>query len=337
MPKLQGVIGKSGDREVLQGFATAQSLSEVSFADVLEEGTGTGYQRRFSRSHSLDFRKYIQRPGSTTIPLTFNARPDFVQHWRLKKFKNGNAHLAFDLSEGPILTQVDCQHRLGCLADSEVSLPFMCFLGLALREEMQIFNVINGKAKGLNASLLDYHQTQLLEDVSKERPELYLALRLNKESDSPWFKRLDLGGKPTVGMTRKASLRTMQKGVSHFLKASSALDEDRVDEVYVFLQNFWNVVVLALPVEWGNPRKHFLTKGIGVYALMRLAADIFHEPSVARDRSDGDVLLGILSDYVQDFDWTNAGPFRGLGGESGATQAYEILCARRYDQLQLFA
>jgi hypothetical protein len=31
----------------------------------------------------------------------------------------------------------------------------MCFLGLTEREEMEVFNVINSKAKGLSTSLLD--------------------------------------------------------------------------------------------------------------------------------------------------------------------------------------
>jgi len=49
------------------GFAPASLLHGLSFADVLDERTGRGYQRRFNAQHSLDFRRYIQRPGSATI------------------------------------------------------------------------------------------------------------------------------------------------------------------------------------------------------------------------------------------------------------------------------
>jgi DNA sulfur modification protein DndB len=70
--------------------------------------------------------------------------------------------------EGPekALVQVDCQHRLGYLSDVDVSLPFMTFLGLDEREEMEIFSVINSKARGLSNSLLDYHEASLAGDLA---------------------------------------------------------------------------------------------------------------------------------------------------------------------------
>src|SRR5688572_21644020 len=89
IPDLPGVPltalrGRAADRDVLLGFAPAHTLHHISFADVLDEHTGRGYQRRFSDQHSLDFRRYIQRQGSTTIPLTFNLRPATRERvWRI--------------------------------------------------------------------------------------------------------------------------------------------------------------------------------------------------------------------------------------------------------------
>ena len=77
------------------------------------------------------------------------------------------------------MAQVDCQHRLGNLCDLSIPLPFMCFIGLSEREEMEVFSVINSKAKGLSTSLLDYHEAQLAESLAQERPELFIALQLN--------------------------------------------------------------------------------------------------------------------------------------------------------------
>ena len=67
-------LGRSAKRAVLLGFAPAHILHSLSFADVLNEDTGRGYQRRFNAQHSLDFRRYIQQEASSTIPLTFNLR-----------------------------------------------------------------------------------------------------------------------------------------------------------------------------------------------------------------------------------------------------------------------
>src|SRR5947208_6815698 len=139
---LRGVEGTSGHRRAVVGFAPASLLSSLSFADVLDESTGRGYQRRFSPDHSLDFRRYIQATGSATPPLTFNLRPRSDGAWSIR----AHAHWVDVLiarAAGPILAQVDCQHRLGHLQDLSVSLPFMIFLGLTEREELEIFNIIN--------------------------------------------------------------------------------------------------------------------------------------------------------------------------------------------------
>ena len=110
---ISGQIGRCGDREVFVGFAPACDLYRASAPDILDEVTGRGYQRRFHPEHSLSFKRYILKPGSTTIPLTFNLRQE-NQAWSLKHNERG-AELSVDLSAGPVMAQVDCQHRLGYL------------------------------------------------------------------------------------------------------------------------------------------------------------------------------------------------------------------------------
>src|SRR5438093_1300292 len=77
-----GILGMAAHRQVFFGIAPANILFRFSFADILNEDTNTGYQRRFNHKHSLDFRNYIQQEHSTTIPLTLNLRPD-AEGWRL--------------------------------------------------------------------------------------------------------------------------------------------------------------------------------------------------------------------------------------------------------------
>ena len=143
---------------------------------------------------------------------------------------------------------------------------------LTEREEMEVFNVINSKAKGLSSSLLDYHEAQLATDLGKERPELLIALHLNDAAESPWLKQLDLGGSATSGNYRRASLRTMQKAVKRFLASTNVLQTTSAEDAARLVLEFWIAVVLVLEEAWKHPRRHFLTKGIGVYALMGLLA-----------------------------------------------------------------
>ena len=89
---------------------------------------------------------------------------------------------------------VDCQHRLGFMAGQRTMVPFITYVGLSLKEEMRVFNTINSKSKGLSGSLLDFHDSRLISNIESSKPELVIALRLNDDERSPWYKQLDLGG-----------------------------------------------------------------------------------------------------------------------------------------------
>jgi DGQHR domain-containing protein len=320
---LPGVLGSSAERTVFLGFAPARLLFALSYADILDEETQRGYQRRPNPQHSLDFRQYIQRPGSTTIPLTFNARPRDDEGWRITK-RAGAVSLEVRVDVGKILTQVDCQHRLGHLNDLDVSLPFMCFLGLSEREEMEIFNTINSKAKGLSTSLLDFHAATLATNLSEERPELFIAFHLHNDTDSPWYRDLDLGGTTTSGMHRRASLRTMQKAIRKFLSQTKILQKESPETVARLVLAFWAAVAQVLSDAWAKPRKHLLNKGVGVYALMTIAGDLYMEHPTATDW-DRRHFIAVLSDFLPKLDWGASGDFEGLGGEGGVKHAVAIL------------
>ena len=313
------------------GFAPANLLHSISFADVLNEDTGDGYQRKFNKKHSLDFRKYIRTPYGSTIPLTFNLRPESEKWWEVRTEKSGQAALKIVAGKNRILAQVDCQHRLGSLSDLDIPLAFMTFIGLPLKDEIGLFSIINSKAKGLNASLLDFHETKLLDDVAKEKPELYLAIRLNDDETSPWFKQLDLGGTRVIGLARRASLRTMQCAVKRFLRKTNFLGRPNAaaQDAYSVIRHFWAAISELLETQWKNQRKHFITKGIGVYALMDVAAELFLEASSKGVSCDQDFFRSVLSDFVCELDWSHTGPLKGLGGQTGATEAYTILMKLR--------
>lgn len=312
------------------GFAPAGTLAALSFADVLDEASGSGYQRRFSREHSLEFKRYIQSPGATSIPLTFNLRSHLSQHWRIERDAGGMASLLVDEGCGPVLSQVDGQHRLGFLQGSPIAFAFMTFLGLSVDEEMEVFRTINGKAKGLSGSLLDFTEARLLgEDLPLVNPDLFVALKLHEDSRSPWFQRLDLGGDKTVGMKRIASLRTMQFAVKRLVRAAQWDTPLHATALADLAIDFWRAVATVLPAEWANPRKYMVVKGIGVYALMSLAGTFAREARAEGVAPTNDLFIAKLSDFVDRIDWSNDGPLHGFGGGAGADAALEMLLQTR--------
>ncbi|WP_245429912.1 DGQHR domain-containing protein [Mesorhizobium sp. WSM3859] len=334
---LECILGSCAQRQVLLGFAPAGTLHAISFADILDEDTGRGYQRRFNAQHSLDFRRYIRQPTSATIPLTFNLRPRTDSAWQLLKLDQRRANVRINSEVGKVLAQVDCQHRLGHLGDLAIELPFMCFIGLSEREEMEVFNVINSKAKGLSTSLLDFHDAQLSIDLVTDRPELFIALFLKNDPRSPWCHQLDLGGAATSGMARRASLRTLQKSIKRFLAKTKITRFRSAEAAATIVLDFWRAVAVVLAEQWTNPRKHLVTKGIGVYALMDIAADLYNEvrPSMTCDKR---YFAAALSDFAGEFDWSTEGSLKGLGGEGGVKTAVGLIRdARKKAKLRVVA
>lgn len=310
---IEGIIGKCGAYEVFLGFASAGQLHSLSFPDVLDESTGRGYQRERDIQHSASFRNYISRPDSSTITLTFNLRPDRKKGWSLER-KNGVATLRLAPEIKP-LAQVDCQHRLGELAGSDIQLAFMAFVGLDLRSEMAMFTVINSKARGLSSSLTDFHNSNLISDLFADAPHLYLARRLNDDLDSPWFKMIKLGGKPTPGLKRKTSLRMMQTAVHEFLSNSPERMFTDADTTYEVVADFWRAVAQVFSGEWFDPRHHLLTKGVGLHSLMHLAADLVQNANGAKlDKAFFVSRLLVLKGKI---DWRSNGPFSSVGGKKG--------------------
>lgn len=326
--EIEGQVGFCGHRKVFTGFAAAGDLARASFADVLDESTGLGYQRRMSRDHSLEFKRYIQQPGATSIPLTFNLRESLADRWSLEE--EGKARLHLKLEKGPALTQVDGQHRLGFLQGSPIQFAFMTFLGLSKDQEMDVFRTINGKAKGLSSSLLDFTGAKSLgSDLAKVDPALFVAIGLNSDPNSPWLGRLDLGGARTVGTKRIASLRTMQQATQRFFKEAKVGDSVTTEVMLGYAIAYWKAVVITLPCQWKDQRHHLLTKGIGVYAMMSLAGYLIRESQ--NEAITVDFFVAKLSDFVDQIDWSSHGALEGFGGAKGADMAFKTILDVRKD------
>lgn len=319
---ISGSIGFCGDREIFLGFAPASLLYDLSFADILNEDTGEGYQRPYNKKHSENFKQYINLKGSSTIPLTLNLRKDLSGFWKIEKNNNGSTTLLLD-KNNKSLAQVDCQHRLGELKDSEIPLAFMSFIGLDLREEMAMFTIINSKAKGLSSSLTDYHESNLLNDLANEAPHLYIARKLNEDVKSPWYKLIRYGGETTSGLKRRTSFRMMQKSVQQFLKDINGYYIGNLDDKYELVIEYWYAIQKVFPNEWKEHRHHLITKGIGLYSLMMLLSDLIKTKH--QDSYDEDYFQNLLKPLKEKVDWRSNGTFANAGGHKGAKKVYLVL------------
>jgi DNA sulfur modification protein DndB len=320
--KTSGIIGYCGGYEVFLGFEKASTLFMYSFADVLDEETGLGYQRSYNRAHSLDFQRYIQLESSSTIPLTFNIRAGLSEYWSIEKNINGTATLS--VKEGrKVLARVDCQHRIGELSNVDVSLAFMSFIGLDLRGEMALFTIINSKAKGLSSSLTDFHQSTLLQNMAADAPNLFIARKLNEDPYSPWNKQIRYGGETTSGLKRRTSFRMMQKTIQHFIKDSGILDWATIDDTYSIVVTYWLAIQKSFEAEWKDHRHHLISKGIGLYSLFALLTEIIKKHG--NRVYDLSFFQQVLQPLREGLDWGSNGTFADSGGQKGANMAFNVL------------
>lgn len=332
------LVGRCGQLPVVLGYAPARDLFAVSFADVFDEATQTGYQRPCDRRHALEFRAYIESESATTIPLTLNLRGAAGRAWWLEPpdAQEGSlAQLRVRMPKTPaerVVARVDCQHRLEMMAESVVPLAFQCFLGLTAQDEMRVFSVINSKAKGLNPSLIDYHHSVLL-DVAHDDADLYIAKRLHDDPASVWYSGLKLGGKATQGTKRLMTLRGMRHAVDLFLR-HAPIDARPIENQYRMVADFWSAVVRTWPAVWSNPRKHLLTKGIGVQGLSLLAADIVKFATHEGEEITAEMFEAHLA-KVRIFDWSNTGQLRGIGGRGGAGEVHQRLVCQMFSARRL--
>jgi DGQHR domain-containing protein len=215
---------------------------------------------------------------------------------------------------------VDCQHRLGALQDCDVPLAFMAFIGLDLRTEMSLFVVINSKARGLTSSLTDYHESNLLDDLARDAPHLYISRKLNEDPHSPWYRLIRYGGETTSGLKRRTSFRMMQKAVSRFLTQARDADAGDLESRYQLVADYWCAVAQVFSQEWRDHRHHLLAKGVGLYSLMRLLSDMVssnHEKPM-----DTTCFVKRLLPLKEKIDWRSNGMFADAGGHKGATEVY---------------
>ncbi len=319
---IKGQVGICGRLKVFLGFEKASLLHEVSFADVLQEDTGFGYQRPRNKPHSKRFKEYIQKSSSSTIPLTFNLREEEKAHWSIEE-RDNFAFLRIEKRSKP-LAQVDCQHRLGELYDCDLPLAFMAYIGLDLRMEMALFNTINSNAKGLSRSLTDYIDSNLMENLIEESPHLYIAKKLNNDPDSPWYQLIKYGGKSISGLKRKVSLRMMQQSIHKYLRQTSKTTRYTVPQNYDIMKKYWVAVKELFPDEWKESRHHLITKGVGLYALMSLLAELVNTKRITINTKVSE-MVKILEPLRDSVDWSSNGELSHYGGQKGAVQVFEIL------------
>jgi DGQHR domain-containing protein len=315
--KLPVTEGFAGSYPVLMGSAPLSVLHSVSFVDQFDMDAAKGVQRPLDKGHAQRFRKYIEQvqqgKKATAPPLIFSLREE-------AKIQNGKLIFAPDKKT---MARVDCQHRLEFTGDLSVPLPFIIYFNLSKEEEIEIFTTINDKHKGLTKSLVDAHNYSLAKKPEEELPHLAISWQLNNDPDSPWHDAVNTGGisQSTPGSKRTITLRTFQEANKVLISGPVCQFADYAKK-YEAVKNYWQAIATIFSEAWAAPRKHLVTKGVGIAALAELGKWVIQD-CLGKD----DVSVAAISEYVkklEGFDWANqTSPIKLIGGQKGAKGAAE--------------
>jgi len=248
------------------GVITPAQIRELTFVpcvvraneDVLEVRTQDGYQREGDGKRMKQIKDfYSVSLRSLVPPILLSTRGN----WRFTPSTRGSTFGAIEASD--LAAVIDGQHRLGGLsmlaqdpASSDDaknrSIPFMA-VDLALENESQEFETINGKQKGIKPSHLRYIR----------RGETFTgnaATMLKEDEDSVFFNRIAIDKRKEHDLITFGSACNLVDSTfntyfctnTHFRPGES---EENQAKAMQFLIRYWKTVAQVFDVMWSDLSK----------------------------------------------------------------------------------
>jgi DGQHR domain-containing protein len=372
------IKGASLGHTVYRGSIKAKELYPAMWIDRYdEEGNPLGYQRPFNKERSKDAAKYAEEESKGFWPeaiLNIRAKDDdfrtTVVHYSYQPISPQYPHfgiLTVDYDETKFIefnsetipwerafSQVDCQHRLGMMANSEKEVTVCIFERLTRLEEALIFRVINDKQVKISTSLVDL----LLFREGRGpfyKPTLAWAMKLNSDPYSPFYQRVDTGGVKAPGRTYIVKLRTLHEcmklilGDDEIPARVSRQQQDSIirklqnsvvyqtilnpdvtelqkqrnfDKAYEFIRTYWLVIRALWRNEWelsnNNYKQYKLLTTPGLKGLSYVGNAVF-EICRQRDNYSNHFIDTLLSPAAGWVNWDkDSGDFVGATGNAGA-------------------
>ncbi len=323
---------------VYRGFARLSDLARISQPDVYDqERNPTGTQRDLNRKHARDAYGYVKTRSLAFFPeIVLHARDESVVEFKpLSKREDSLGTLRIDATRiaklgGVVLSRVDGKHRL-YYADGhdprfealDHVVGFCIMFGLSevqvdvAKGELVLFRDINANQQGMNTSHLDSIALRTAEEELQARdPVLYIAERLMEDDDSPFKGRVYRGG--TKPGTFMVPLRNLKTSVQFMRQRSKTLEQFDATAETALIKRFWQALREWIPEAWKNPSKYIALRGTGFWAVSFIGSDVIDRAVTTGSVETAD-MLGLLRSGTE-WDWSNAGDFRGYGGRQGAVE-----------------
>lgn len=292
------------------GHVSAMSALQITYIKPFDHPSGKGYQRPVDIKRCNDFALYLSKGDDALFtPILLNAESnwEFISYDRTRT------------SYGRLICKdkaslMDGQHRLGGIkrytqdTHSEINVPFLAFHYLDADEEINLFDTINTKAKGIGISLSKYlHRNS--DDNS------WIATELITRGDSPFHFISTLTGKRSSG--RHVTLQNLYKVIEILTKHEPVASLSK-DKKLILSLVYFNNVKECFNTEWLSYKHYRLTHIVCLNALAIAGAALF-EKAVGERESSIDYSMIIKSvKKLKNIEWSSEGPLRYIKGMNGS-------------------
>ena len=234
------------------GVISSEVARDITYVPVMKNligqksplvEVGNGYQRPGSGARMKTFSKYLsQNPLAIVPPVLLSTR----DRWT---FVEGEFEDFGDLEIRGPASIIDGQHRLGGfikLFEDEgivMLVDFVAYEGLDMDEEAQVFNTINGNAKGVPKGVGKVIEGSWSTQVS---------LLLKEDQGSPFHDKIYIAQKKEIdgALFNLASVdKEVRRTFSHGSFANIVEAED-IEMMYEIMQRYWDLIAECFPVEW---------------------------------------------------------------------------------------
>jgi DNA sulfur modification protein DndB len=302
------------------GNVSANTALQITFVKPYDHPSGKGYQRPVDSKRCNDFAMYLSKGDNALFtPILLNAE----SKWEFSAYDKSRS------SYGRLLCKdkaslMDGQHRLGGIkrytqdTQSEINVPFLAFHYLDEDEEIQLFDTINTKAKGIGISLSKYLHRNTDENS-------WLATELITRGDSPFHYIGTLTGKRSVG--RHVTLQNLYKMLELLTKAQHVARLSK-DEKLMLVLVYFNAIKEHFNKEWLDYKQYRITHIVCLNALAIAGSELFSR-AVSEEKKQIDypfVVKGVKK--IKNTDWSVAGPFKFIKGLSGSRTLANDLIAQ---------
>ena len=241
--EVKAFLAKQRNWNIYSFVTDSETFDRIAFVSRRDDDKDAGYQRNLSRQRAADIAHYIDReggciPNSILVNLEAGASYDSKsQTLRIPNLPNA-------------AWVIDGQHRMFGLrqAKTKYDLVVTAFMALDIAEQAKQFKIINSKQKGVPTSLL-YDLLDLTKDGTYVQQRGHeLATRLNDDSESPWYRQIDLTGSGD-GLITQTRVVT---AVENLISERGVLYQYSEEEQYGALRNYFTAIKTLFYADWGN-------------------------------------------------------------------------------------